>query len=203
MIAGCAAGRRFAPILLAGLFVVLGSGRAFAQSAGSFNYWDMFQFFILFAVICWPISAWFWLSGRLYRDLARASQHWPTVSGKILVSEVQQYVPLATLFSSSSQSEYKYAPTVRYAFEVGGASYEGDTIKFGYMNGANPATEAEVLEPYPVGAVVTVHYDPANPKQSVLDISQSYGTGRLWAAWIMAGLPFIAVALLWWLLRPH
>jgi hypothetical protein len=161
------------------------------------NWWAVFQLFVLFAVICWPIAAWFILSGRYSRDMARASRNWPTVPGKVLASEVLRSLPL----TAQNSLDYTYTPTIRYAFEVGGKAYEGDTIQFGLVSGKNPILEEAVLKPYPVGAKVNVHYDPANPKNSVLDTSLRSGSGRLWAGWIMIAVPFLLILVLWWVRR--
>ena len=95
------------------------------------NWWAVFQLFVLFAVICWPIAAWFILSGRYSRGMAQASQGWPTVQGKMLASEVVRSTPL----TAKDQFDYTYTPTVRYGYEVGGKRFEGDTIQFGLLGG--------------------------------------------------------------------
>lgn len=156
--------------------------------------WAIFQLFAVMAVICWPISAWFILTGRGYRAQAQASQKWPTAQGTVLSSEVEQS---RSLFSKEA-FDYTYTPKVRYAYEVGGKRYEGDTIQFGYMGGKTSYNEEKVIQRYPVGGAATVHYDPVDPKVSVLETATSSGSGRYWAGWIFSTVPFLLVALLWW-----
>jgi hypothetical protein len=68
-------------------------------------------------------------------------------------------------------------PTVEYEFAVAGTTYRGARISIGDdSGGAN--TEA-TLARYPVGATVTVYYDPADPTDCVLerDIPRGVGSG--------------------------
>jgi hypothetical protein len=161
------------------------------------NWWAIFQLFVLFAVICWPIAAWFILTGRGARAQALASQKWPTAPGTVLQSEVVRTV---RLFSNEA-NDYIYTPTVRYAYEVAGKRYEGDTIRFGLIVGKQPFQEDGVIKPYPVGGAVNVHYDPADPKTSVLETTVTEARGRVWGGWIMTAVPFLLIALLWWVSR--
>jgi hypothetical protein len=158
------------------------------------DWWLVLQLFALFAVICWPIAAWFILSGRGYRAQALASEKWPTVPGTVLASEAKRNKPL---FSK----DYQYTPTVRYAYEVQGTRHEGDTIQFGLMASAYQYQADEIIKPYPVGGAVTVHYDPADPKAAVLETSAKSGSGRFWGGWIMVAVPFLLIALLWAVVR--
>ena len=68
-------------------------------------------------------------------------------------------------------------PRVEYEFSVGGRTWRGDRISIGEdTGGAN--TEA-TLRRYPVGATVSVYYDPGNPANCVLvrDIPAGFGKG--------------------------
>ena len=158
------------------------------------DWWLFFQLLLLFAVICWPISAWFILTGRSYGAQALASEKWPTVPGTVLSSEVDRSKPLFG-------KDYQYTPKVRFAYEVQGARHEGDTIQFGMMATTTSFQGEEVIRPYPVGGAVTVHYDPADPKMSVLETSAKSGSGRIWGGWIVAAVPFLLILLLWGIMR--
>jgi hypothetical protein len=158
------------------------------------DWWALLSIFALFAVICWPISAWFIVTGKGYRGQALASAKWPTAPGTVLSSEVERNKPLFG-------KDYQYAPKVRYAFEVAGKRYEGDMIQFGMGNLIYSYQADEVVKPYPVGAAVTVHYDPADPKNAVLETSAKSGAGRYWGGWIMTGMPLLLTLLLWGIMR--
>jgi hypothetical protein len=86
-------------------------------------------------------------------------------------------------------------PLVEYEFSVAGQTWRGNRISIGEdSGGAN--TEA-TLQRYPIGAVVSVYYDPADPKKSVLerDIPKGFGKG------LLAILVFLAVVagVIYWL----
>lgn len=96
-------------------------------------------------------------------NAARASaQSWPSTSGVVLSSSVQ------VRRSHNSSSEY---PVVVYQYEVDGKSYQGQRVKASdkfisvRIMGEARATVAR----YPVGARVSVYYDPNNPSESALE----------------------------------
>lgn len=98
-----------------------------------------------------------------------AASKWPAATGRIVESQAE-----ARRISKSSigddlieNSEVRNFAAVRYAFNVGRAKYQGNRIGFG-ENAGNVGI-AETLKRYPKGAEVTVYYDPANPRNCVLD----------------------------------
>lgn len=92
----------------------------------------------------------------------QAAQSWLTTTGTVLMSSVQ------SRRSGNSTSAF---PVVVYQYEVNGKTHQGQTIKAGeqFMNvrilGQANATAAR----YPIGANVTVYYNPANPAESALE----------------------------------
>lgn len=63
-----------------------------------------------------------------------------------------------------------YAVAVAYAFTVGGRTYAGSVIRFGQPESYASIERADTrIEPYREGKPVTVHYDPSDPWQSVLE----------------------------------
>lgn len=92
----------------------------------------------------------------------QAAQSWLTTTGTVLMSSVQ------SRRSGNSTSTF---PVVVYQYEVNGKTHQGQTIKAGeqFMNvrilGQANATAAR----YPIGANVTVYYNPANPAESALE----------------------------------
>lgn len=89
----------------------------------------------------------------------------------------------------------KTMPVVEYEFSVGGSTMRGNRIGIGEdTGGAN--TEATVRR-YPVGAIVTVFYDPANPKNCVLERDIPKGVGKGLA--ILAGFVVVLAGVVYWL----
>jgi hypothetical protein len=92
----------------------------------------------------------------------QSTQTWQSTTGTILMSSVQ------TSRSGNSHSTY---PVVVYSYAVNGQSYQSQRVRAGdqfltvRVAGQAQATVAR----YPIGASVTVYYDPANPSESALE----------------------------------
>jgi len=121
----------------------------------------------------------------------RQAAAWSTTSGRIVKSattaERQGF--------ADGTTTVKTMPAVEYEFSVGGTKWRGNRISIGEdSGGAN--TEA-TLRRYPVGAVVKVHYDPGDPKKSVLERDIPEGVGR----GLLAIVAFVAVVVgvIYWL----
>lgn len=94
----------------------------------------------------------------------KAASEWLTVQG--LVEDSQMSIRHAR--SSSGTSSTQYRPKVTYQYQVKGQSISNDSIAFG--DGNMPRKKAEEkLAQYPKGAMVMVHYDPADPAKAVLE----------------------------------
>ena len=92
----------------------------------------------------------------------QAAQSWLSTSGTVLISTVQ---------SKRSGNSTTVFPVVVYQYEVDGKGYQGKTIKAGeqYLNVRIYGQAQETSARYPVGASVTVYYNPANPAESALE----------------------------------
>ncbi len=99
-------------------------------------------------------------------------------------------------------TQVRNKPLVHYEFKVGSEKIRGERISIGMA----PADNVDqVLKRYPVGAEVPVYYDPANPKECVLERDPPVGLGCLWSgtavllllyglgmAWFMSDKPMSA-----------
>ncbi|WNJ92472.1 DUF3592 domain-containing protein [Bosea sp. 685] len=91
----------------------------------------------------------------------RRAKSWLPVQGRITSSR------MATRRSGVGEgATIVNIPAVAYSFSAGGRSYQGSRISIGDISG--PFAE-EALGRYPVGAAVTVYYDPADPENCVLE----------------------------------
>ena len=90
------------------------------------------------------------------------AQSWPSTTGTVLMSSVQ--------WGSGSHSGSSY-PVVVYQYTVNGQSYQSQTIKAGeqYLNVRIAGQAQTTVARYPIGANVTVYYNPANPAESALE----------------------------------
>jgi hypothetical protein len=92
----------------------------------------------------------------------QTAQAWPSTSGTVLMSTIQ------VRRTGRSRSEI---PVVVYQYQVGGQMYQGQVIRAGDQFGTIRVmgqAQATVAR-YPVGAAVTVYYDPANPANAALE----------------------------------
>ena len=90
------------------------------------------------------------------------AQSWPSTSGVVLMSSVQSRQ------SGRSHSTY---PVVVYQYDVNGKTYQSQNIKAGdqFMNVRVTGQAQATVARYPIGANVTVYYNPANPAESALE----------------------------------
>jgi hypothetical protein len=90
------------------------------------------------------------------------AQSWPSTSGMVLMSSVQSRQ------SGRSHSTY---PIVVYQYTVNGQSYQSQTIKAGeqFLNVRVMGQPQATVTRYPIGATVTVFYNPSNPAESALE----------------------------------
>jgi len=135
---------------------------------------------VVFFLIGAGLSWWGWT----IVSNARASATWPTAEGRVTSSEIEH--------STDSEGDDDYTPRVSYTYQVNGLSYENFTIKFGETTYSSERTALEILARYPIGAAVTVHYDPSNPDRAVLEAGVSGGSYIV----LSVGLIFVVVSLL-------
>ena len=92
---------------------------------------------------------------------ASASKNWPTVPGKVVVSELNR--------SRSDKGSTTYSATVVYDYNVDGTTYSAKRVSFGQGSSSNPAGARTVLNKYKLGNEVNVHYSPKDPSLAVLE----------------------------------
>lgn len=116
-----------------------------------------------------PVIILFVLGIYLYRrsklrDAAKQSaQSWSNTMGTVTMSTVQ-----IRRSGNNSRSE---VPVVGYQYQVHGQTYTGGTIRAGdqYFSFRVWGEAQKTIARYPVGAQVTVYYNPANPAESALE----------------------------------
>jgi uncharacterized protein DUF3592 len=119
----------------------------------------------VFAVFIWRL-------GRRDNAMARASLDWPQAAGKI----VSMSVVKTALSAHASKNERELAAampfdaSVHYEYQVAGRTCFGSRVTFSDGNMENHSAEAaaKTAAEYPVGKMVAVHYDPADPNNSTL-----------------------------------
>ncbi len=113
---------------------------------------------IVFVFFMMLLLAWFTYSAI---GVAKAMQakRWPTVQGTVLSTEVKR--------GQSSKGSSKYIPVIRYSYEVDSAQYLSEKYSSTTARGSSMWAK-EVVSQFPAYSKVTVHYNPENPKESIL-----------------------------------
>lgn len=125
--------------------------------------------------------------GWAFYTMARVNrmQRWPTTSGDMVSGEV---VP--------AERGSGYQLRVRYVYTIDGHRYEGTTFGIQERRFSKGAAD-RLAERYAPERMVVVHHDPADPKRSFIDSSESQVP--MVAGGIGLALVFIAV---WIAARP-
>jgi len=95
------------------------------------------------------------------KGLREAARNWASTTGKVVTSRVEV-----------SGGEYtSVKPFVMYQYSVYDREYSNSQIKAGdiHVSTYRSRDSYNLVDKYPVGAEVTVYYDPEDPQQSALE----------------------------------
>lgn len=137
--------------------------------------------FLMLGTLCFPLGALAFVDGLCDRWLAAVSASWPTVKGKVQLSEV-----VMTLGKGP-----RFIADIRYDYEVEGRRYHGYVAHFSQSNYRYSAQAQEVVNRYPLGSEVAVRYDPGDPRSAVLDSSPSAALHTVWFGLGALMFPFL------------
>lgn len=96
-----------------------------------------------------------WVQSKLAAD-------WKTTEGVITESRI---------IMTHDDDGAVYSPSVLYRYSLPGELYFGTKVTLRKWVYANPSEAAVVIQRYPVGLHVTVHYNPDHPADSALEMS--------------------------------
>ena len=108
------------------------------------------------------------------RKEAKATEAWPTVNGTITSSRLDQNTRTERR-EGRTYTHTSYAPVVEYTYEVGGKTYQGNHISPGAAMSYDLGTAQNIVNRYQPASAATVHYDPTNPMQAVLETQTKGG----------------------------
>lgn len=101
------------------------------------------------------------------RKKADASQNWPATSGTVVLSEVRKS---ETHNEEGGLSSIAYFPYVEYDYQVNDQMVRGKKLTFGGHDLTKSYAEATArVAKYPVGAAVSVYYNPGKLEDAVLE----------------------------------
>lgn len=111
------------------------------------------------------------------RDLVRgrASRGWPKVAGEIVSSE------------RDTDAE-GYGVRIAYRYEVDGRSFQGDRLRFGFVDFDRSSSQRAAVERYAPGSRVEVAVHPSDPKLATLETGNGYEP----YLFLVFGLAFVA-----------
>lgn len=130
------------------------------------------------AVTIWLLSA----------DFVRQHQSadWPTTEGRVTFSAVSR-------ISQPAQNP-DYRADVGYAYQVDRRSLLGSRVRLVDTGVRSEAAQRAIVDRYPVGATVRVHYDPADPRTTVLEAG--LGSSDVSRGLLALGLAMVPVVML-------
>jgi hypothetical protein len=114
---------------------------------------------------------------------ANASKSWPTVPGKIISSSVDS--------KSGDKGGTTYHAEVLYEYRAGGQTQSSHDVAFGAYGSSDPSHARSIVNKYPAGSDITVHYSPSNPSKAVLETGisgQAFFLPGFGAVFFCAGL---------------
>lgn len=110
------------------------------------------------------------LAVAAYKSLqVRAAREWPSASGKVVVSkaEVRKVKVIDGNRAEGHRFEERNFASIVYEYTVASNRLRGNRVSIGEDLGNFEV--AETIAKYPVGAAVTVYYNPRHPDEAVLE----------------------------------
>jgi hypothetical protein len=138
-----------------------------------------------FGVIAIAIGAALYVTQFRQGLRANASKLWPVSPGTVVASAMEK----------SPEGRWRYRAAVQYRYRVRGKDYQSGRIFWGGNEGRQRHM-ALVIAAYPQGAKVSVHYDPQNPAEAVIDPAQNVGSRPL-VLYAVAMIALGLFALVW------
>jgi len=110
------------------------------------------------------------LAAAVYKSLqVRAAREWPSTAGKVVVSgtEVREVRVIDSEREDGFRTEQRNFANIVYEYSAAGKKLRNNRVSIGEDRGDFQV--AETIAKYPVGALVTVYYNPRLPKEAVLE----------------------------------
>ncbi len=137
-----------------------------------------YLFPIVFAGLFGLIGIVLLISARNEQQKAKATEQWPTVAGSVLSAHIDQQRRVSRN-QGHTHTHISYKPVVEYTYEVNGQAYQGNRVAPGSGMSYDYATAQGMLSRYQPGQQATVHYDPVDPSQAVLETKAKGGVAMM------------------------
>ncbi len=121
------------------------------------------------------------------------SRAWPTAPGVITASSVAK----SRAQGGRGSGHDVFTADVAYSYAAGGRALVGRRVRFEGVRATHHDDAAAIVARYPVGAAVTVHYDPTDPEHATLETgAPAWSTWRKCLGVIGVGAAIVALAFL-------
>ena len=105
-----------------------------------------------------------WVYGAVNIYMTFVSRQWPSVTGKIMQSEIEKS------YGSYRASAPSKEAVIVYRYQVNDAFFTSDRVLWGGETYSYAFSEPDrLLSKYPVGKFISVYYNPENPAEAVLE----------------------------------
>lgn len=112
--------------------------------------------------------------GLTQRNKAKQAGKWPTLPGSVVASRLESKTS-RRYSRGRSYTRTIHTPIVEYTYQYMGKSYQGSKIFPGANMSFDLGTAQGILNRYPPGQQCTVHYNPADLSDVVLETKSSGG----------------------------
>lgn len=124
-----------------------------------------------------------------------AARRWPKTMGTVTRSEVHAF-ELArnrsrTSVSYGPSTSTSYMPVVEFDYKVAGSSYTSRTMRLDTEVAGSRDYAQKLADKYPVGRLVPVTYDPADPSRAALEVGNTI-------VWLLLALSIVLALLTVW-----
>jgi hypothetical protein len=106
--------------------------------------------------------------GLVQRKKAKQAEQWPTLPGTVVSSRVESKTSREHNHDRS-YTRTTHMPVVEYTYEYMGKSYQGSRIFPGARMSFDLGTAQDIVNRYQAGQATTVHYNPADLTDVVLE----------------------------------
>lgn len=137
--------------------------------------WMTYVFPLLFGGVFAVLGIGLLVFGLRERRRAKTTEKWPTANGNIVSARIDQNTRTERS-QGRTYTRTTHTPVVEYTYEVNGKAFQGNRIFPGANMSYDLGTAQGIINRYQPGQATTVHYDPADPAQAVLETQTKGGS---------------------------
>lgn len=98
---------------------------------------------------------------------ASRSVSFPTAPGQVVSSEVESQ--RSSGGGGVGRGRTVHRAKISYTYTIGGQTYSGDRVRYAEWSSSSSGHAQSLVQRYPPGAPISVHYNPARPEVSVIE----------------------------------